>query len=430
MQVEIQKIVYPGRSLSFEGGKALFTDSGLPGEIVEVEPFAEKKNYIEARTVRVLKASPHRVEGRCDHLRACSPYQTISYPHQLEIKRAQVQELFAHNLGIELQDFSVTPSPQVWGYRNKVRLHVLWKGGTASFAYHEPGLRQEFVAIGECYLLGKGMNRLQHELRRILTDKKLEAIEEIEIKESSSGQGSLLNLYLRNAVEKEELDGVFSELKSDFPELGLRGFLKARSSVKQIFARGRDSIEEKVGGRVFRIGPRSFFQVNVSQLKRVVVEIKQALSLAGSEKLADLYCGVGTFGMILAADVREVFGVEPDPENVIFLKKNLRANGIGNFSVCEGRSEEWARELLDNGLDVAVLDPPRKGVDESVCDALLTRPAALVVYLSCNPATLVRDLKRLLRVYRLRNLRGYDFFPHTPHIETLAIMCEDRQNIP
>jgi 23S rRNA (uracil1939-C5)-methyltransferase len=122
-----------------------------------------------------------------------------------------------------------------------------------------------------------------------------------------------------------------------------------------------------------------------------------------------------------------VFGVESDPENITFLKRNIGMNHVGNFSVCEGTSEGWAEELLDKRLDVILLDPPRKGVDERVCQALLARPAKLVLYLSCNPATLARDLKRLLRIYRLRTIRGFDFFPHTPHIETLAVLDRAKQ---
>ena len=427
MQVEIQKIVYPGRSLGFAQGKAVFTDSGLPGETVEIEPIAEKKNRIEARTITILKASPQRVEARCEHYRACSPYQIISYPYQLELKKAQVRELFAHDLRLELENFDLTPSPQVWGYRNKARLRVLWKEGTAALAYHEPGLRDEFIAVDRCYLLMDGLDSLLHEIVRMITAKELEAVEEIEIKQSTSNLSSLLSLYLRRTLEKEKLESLFSELKSGFPELGLRGFLRAGNSTKQVFARGRDSIEEKVAGRVFRIGPRSFFQVNTGQLEKVIEEMKRCLSLKGSEKLADLYCGVGTFGMILAPDVREVFGVESDPENIPFLKRNIGMNRVGNFSVCQGTSEDWAEELLEKRLDVILLDPPRKGIDERVCQALLARPAALVIYLSCNPATLVRDLKRLLRIYRLRTIRGFDFFPHTPHVETLAILDREKQ---
>ncbi len=427
MQVEIQKIVYPGRSLGFAQGKAVFADGGLPGETVEIELITEKKNRIEARTVRILKASPQRVEVRCEHYRACSPYQIISYPYQLEIKKAQLRELFGHDLKIELENFDLTPSPQVWGYRNKARLRVLWREGAAALAYHEPGLRDEFIAIDRCDLLVDGLNSFLHEIVRILTAKKLEAVEEIEIKQSASNQSSLLSLYLRRTVEKEKLESLFSELKSGFPELGLRGFLRVGNATKQIFARGRDSIEEKVAGRVFRIGPRSFFQVNTGQMERVIEEMKRCLSLKGSEKLADLYCGVGTFGMILAPDVREVFGVESDPENITFLKRNIGTNRVGNFSICEGKSEDWAGELLDKRLDVVLLDPPRKGIDERVSQALLARPAKLVLYLSCNPATLVRDLKRLLRIYRLRTIRGFDFFPHTPHIETLAVLDREKQ---
>ncbi len=131
---------------------------------------------------------------------------------------------------------------------------------------------------------------------------------------------------------------------------------------------------------------------------------------------------MGTFGITLAGGAREVIGVELFTENIGFLKKNLALNRIENFRVCEGLSEEWMPRILKKRVDVLIFDPPRKGLDGRIVDSLLQNPAPLVVYISCNPSTLIRDLKLLLSRYRLNDLRIYDFFPHTPHIETCTFL--------
>ena len=149
MQVKIKKIVYPGKSLAELEGKVVFTDAGLPGEVVEVEPVRERSSFIEARTVAVVEPSTRRVEPRCGHYRACSPWQDMDYALQLEVKGGQVREIFARELKIELGVPEVVPSPKVWGYRNRARFHILRADGEARAAYHEPGEEHAFVCAGE-----------------------------------------------------------------------------------------------------------------------------------------------------------------------------------------------------------------------------------------------------------------------------------------
>jgi 23S rRNA (uracil1939-C5)-methyltransferase len=187
---------------------------------------------------------------------------------------------------------------------------------------------------------------------------------------------------------------------------------------------GAAELEERIGGSVFRFGPASFFQVN-TRLVEPVADFMRA-SLAGLEApaVADLYCGVGTFGLLLAGMAREVIGVESDAANVAFLRKNIGLNRAASFVVGAGRSEDWTGRVLDRGVDAVILDPPRKGVDATILSALVKRPVARVIYLSCNPATLARDLKTLLGVYRLADVRVFDVFPQTPHIETCVVLMK------
>jgi 23S rRNA (uracil1939-C5)-methyltransferase len=157
-------------------------------------------------------------------------------------------------------------------------------------------------------------------------------------------------------------------------------------------------------------------------LGRVLEDISSWGRFRGTERLADLYCGVGTFGLASAGSVKEVLGIESEAANIAFLRQNIALNKAANFKIFEGSAEEWAPTVLVGQIDAVIFDPPRKGLGPEIVKSLLASPASRVFYLSCNPTTLARDLKTLSAAYALKVIRGYDFFPHTPHIETLAVL--------
>ncbi len=185
---------------------------------------------------------------------------------------------------------------------------------------------------------------------------------------------------------------------------------------------GEPHIVDALGGVPLRLGPVSFFQVNASIMPAVLAEMRSALAARRARSLADIYCGVGAFGLALGRGLEVVYAVESDPEAVACLKANASRAESARFTVCDGSAAEWMSWVLDRGVDAAIVDPPRKGLEDAVLEGLAARPVPLLLYLSCNPATLARDLRRLQSAYRVVSLRGYDFFPHTPHIETLAIL--------
>ncbi|MGZ5554570.1 MAG: TRAM domain-containing protein, partial [Candidatus Aminicenantales bacterium] len=170
MLIHIEKIVYPGRRLGLIEGKVVFTDRGLPGETVEVEVFKDRRTYSEARTLRIVEPSPARVEPRCAHYLACSPYQDMDYGLEIEVKRTQVAEILTRELKRPIKGFALTPSPLVWGYRNKIGLRVLRDDGQARFVYHEPGEQASFVAVDRCHLVPDRVNDLLAGLLRTIND--------------------------------------------------------------------------------------------------------------------------------------------------------------------------------------------------------------------------------------------------------------------
>lgn len=422
MRVRVKKIVYPGKSLAELAGKVVFTDAGLPGELVEVEPVRERASFIEARTVAVVEPSPRRVEPRCGHYRACSPWQDMDYPLQLEVKGGQVREIFARELRLELAGPEVVPSPQVWGYRNRARFHILREGGEARAAYHEPGEEHAFVPTGLCHLLPDGINALCADVLDTINAFEIGAITDIELRRSSADGRMLAAFEFGPGADVPGIRKAFGGLRDRFPVAGVVGLVRDKARLRELPLLGKPFIYESTAGASFRLGPRSFFQVNGEMLLAAVGEILRVAETLVEPLIADLYCGVGTFGILLAHEAKEVFGVESDPENLRFLRKNLFANGVGNYAVCEGTSEEWIGELLDRGVHLVLVDPPRRGLDPSLVRALAERPVPAIVYLSCNPATLARDLKGLGKAYVPEAVRVLDFFPHTPHIETLVVL--------
>lgn len=420
--LKIEKIVYPGRRLAHDQGKVVFTDRGLPGETVEVELLKDRASFAEGRTVSVVESSPDRIEPRCGHYLACSPYQDLRYELQLEVKRGQVAEILARELRVDARVPAVTPSPEVWGYRNRIRLKVLWREDGPTFVYHEPGEEALFVPVDKCYLVSEGVNDLLAEILRFIGHEEWEAVSAVEVRESRARRRSLVVLHLESASRIEEMTAKLSGLHERFPLSGIAALVQEGKKVHEVRLGGAARLEEAFGGLTFRIGARSFFQVNVGILEKVFDDVGAAVRDVAERGVADLYCGLGTFGIFLAKGAREVFGVEPEPANIAFLKKNLTLNRVGNFAVCEGTAEEWVEYVLDKEVEVVVVDPPRRGVDPGVLAELTVRPVSRLLYLSCNPTTLARDLKTLLGAYELRDVKVYDFFPHTPHIETLAVL--------
>jgi len=420
--LHIEKLVYPGRSLAYADGRVVFADEGLPGEAVEAEPAGDRGNFLEVRTIRVLTPSPARVAPRCGHYRACSIYQILDYPAQLEAKRAQLAEILGPAGESPATGLGVVPSPDVWRYRNKARFALVRGPEGIRLAYNAPGSREDRIPVDDCHLVARPVMDLLRAALEVVRAGRLDAPAEMEARQTVGGRELLLNLFWPGAPAPRTVDALVAGLSG---RSGLAGIVSLRRKGRgwtETAEWGRGWIEERAAGSGFLVGARSFFQVNVLLLERVIADIRAAAAFSGNERLADLYCGVGTFGLALAGAVREVRGVESEPANVDFLRRNVERAKAPAFKIYEGTAEEWAGAVLGAKMDAAVFDPPRKGLGPGIVAALLAAPPRRLFYLSCNPTTLARDLKALAPAYVVASVRGYDFFPHTPHIETLAVL--------
>jgi 23S rRNA (uracil1939-C5)-methyltransferase len=422
LHLTIEKIVYPGERLAHWQSRTVFTDEGLPGETVEAVVIKDGGGRLSARTVRILAPSPARIEPRCGHYRACGSYQPLPYDEQLKLKSVQLREMLAEVMDPAEAPAGFVAAPEPWNYRNRVRLRLVWKGGEPFLAYREPGSETAFVAAGDCHLVAAKAGALLQSCLEIIREKNIRSIVEIEARESRATGELLLGFHRGGPAAPDEVDPFLTGLRPRFEIAGILSLRRIGRRVRTVAEWGRDAIEEKAAGRTYRVGALAFFQVNTVMLDKVLDDIRGFAVSAGSGRMADLYCGVGTFGIALADRFGEVAGVESDPVNIGFLKANLELNGIGNYRIHEGRSEEWTDLILEKGVDLAVVDPPRKGLEPGAVRSLCARPPAALAYVSCHPATLVRDLRSLLDVFRIVSVRGYDFFPQTPHMEALALL--------
>ena len=423
MDIIIEKIVYPGKSLARIKGKVVFADQGLPEETVEIAVLKETKDYIRAKTIKIITASPYRQQARCSHYQVCSPYQCIDYPQQIEIKKQQLQENICRRFNIVPALLRFRPSPQIWGYRNKIKVKIIRINDVPQLAYNLPETDDKFIPVDKCFLSPELTNLFMGEFKKKLSQKDFPALSQLVIKENKKNK-LLICLYHDDSLDIKKFSSTLQSLTKQFVPAGI--VLINEKTYARTIVYGDGFFKEIINDKQFFIGSNSFFQINIDTLKLLVKDLEDNLTLNKDTILADLYCGVGTFGILLAEQVKQVIGVEIEPKNFVFLEKNIKLNNLKNFDLRLCDCNDTLEALLKKTIDVIIIDPPRKGADRQVCNKLVESAVSTLVYISCDLATLTRDLKILLSAYKIKNVYAYDFFPHTPHIETMVIL--DRKN--
>jgi len=419
MDIEIEKIIYPGKSLGRYNNKVVLSSEGLPGEKVRVSLLRDKKSFIEAETKDILASSMRRVIPKCRHYKVCSPYQYISYPFQLEIKSGQLKEILLRQAGIDSFDLKVRPSLNEFGYRNKVNLLIARDNSGVSFAYNSPRNIQGIVKIEECFLFPDIINSFLKELIKIIRSNRFKFVEEITIRINNKETEMLLGLKTNNPKQVQGISRVLNILEKKFP---LKGIILSSPEKGIKKAWGVNYIRENFSGRDFFIGIDTFFQVNIDSVREVIRDLSCFFRKTKVNCLADLYCGTGMFGIVFSERIKKIVGIDSGRENIEFLKQNLEKNRITNFQVIVGDCHKLISKAFKYSPDALMVNPPRAGLTENICRYIIRKKPPKIFYLSCNPVTLSRDLKSLLGKYTLSNIYLYDFFPQTPHIETLAVL--------
>ena len=402
IQVEVTGMAHGGDALARHEGKVIFVPYALPGEEILVELTEEKAKYARAHLLEVITASPQRVEPRCPHFGTCGGchWQHIAHETQLGLREETLRSQLKR-IG-HLTDISVKPSlgmSNPWHYRNHVQLHLDEAGRLGFMAAGE----HRVVAIQECHI----MHQLVADVFAAL-DLDFPGLERVSIRAGITTGEQLLIL--------ETLGQAAPALEADMP-ISCVLLLENGTPVTYV---GDNYISENVAGRSFRISATSFFQANTAQTEQVLETVRHYLAPQGNEVLLDIYCGVGTFGLSLADEVGKVIGIEEGEAAIADAR--LNSQEMANVQFLQGRVEDLLPDLEEK-VDMVVLDPPRQGCHRKALAALLKLAPRKIAYVSCDPATLARDVKGLVQGgYELLEIQPVDMFPQTSHVEAVALL--------
>jgi len=416
-------------------GYVVFVADGIPGDRVRAVVEKSKRAYAQARAVEVLEPSPERVQARAAHPGA--PWQVLPYERQLEAKQAQVDDALrriGRLDGFELEP--IVPADDVWRYRNKLEYSFGREDdGRLVCGFHAPGRWEEIVEVGDCLLASESGNAVRERVVEWCREQGLSAYDR------RTGEGFLRNLVVREGRRSGELQVrlVTSPGRLDTESLaramdGVAGLLwtqlysvaeTTQGGETELIA-GGDRLEEEIGGMRIQISPYAFFQTNTEMAERLYRLAIEYAAPAPSDRVYDLYCGIGTIGLLLAPRAREVWGLEIVEEAIADAIANARLNEIDNARFFAGDVRLALRELVERAgrPDVLVVDPPRSGLSQKVVRRVIEAGPRRIVYVSCNPTTLAPNAAQLVEDggYRLQRVRAVDMFPQTPHIECVALL--------
>lgn len=436
-----------GEGIGHVDGYALFVKDALLGEVVKVRLMKLNKNYGFARLVEVLEESPYRVAPACPVARTCGgcSLQHLSYEGQLAYKEKKVKDCLTRIGGLDLSKVEWLPilgmeesaSPYGhWNYRNKAQFPVRQdKEGNPVVGFFA-GRSHSIVPVESC--------RIQHPVINEVVNKVLDFLRKYQVApyDEVKHTGLVRHIYVRRGYftgqvmvclvvngksipHGEELISCLREVEG-MTSISLNVNTKKTNVIlgaEMISLWGPMYIEDTIGDLRYRISPQSFYQVNPIQTVRLYETALSFADLQGTEKVWDLYCGIGTISLFLARKAAHVFGVEIVPEAVENAKENAKLNGIENATFVCGAAEDVAEE---KGVDVIVVDPPRKGCDGALLDTMVKMAPKRIVYVSCDPATLARDVKVLgENGYAVTKVRACDMFPSGSwHVETVVLLTK------
>ena len=427
LTLEVDSLAYGGKGVARRDGYVVFVAGALPGDRVRAEVTKAKRGYAEASAREIVRQSPDRVPPRCDHGgEPCpgAPWQGLAYEEQLRHKRSQVEDALRRLGGLEGFELEpIGPAVQRWRYRNKLEYSFGERDGELVLGFHARGRWDLVVDAEDCQLASERNNAKRNELRAWARSERLTAYDR------RSREGVLRNLVIREGRRTGQLQSrlVTSPAEIPRPPVDLHTVAEGPGDAADgpTGALRAEYLEEELCGLRFRISHRAFFQTNTEMAERLYGIAAEMAGLTGTERVFDLFCGIGTLGLTLAGRACEVWGVEIVPEAIVDAEENARLNGIENARFRVGDARKEVRPLLAEAgrPDVVVVDPPRAGLSKKVLRRVIECEADRILYVSCNPTTLAPNAAQLEEAgYRLRRVKPVDMFPQTPHIECVALL--------
>lgn len=442
-------------------GMVLFVDGAVPGDVVDVFVQKKKGGFGEGRIENLLIPSPQRTEPFCAHFSVCGgcKWQNLDYSAQLTHKNQAVLDAFQRIAKVPVGEFlPILGAPETTHYRNKLEFAFSNKrwllpeelpsdpspgmegpGPQPGLGFHRAGAFDKVVDIHHCWLQAEPSNAIRNAAREIALAQGLDFydvrrhvgfLRNLMVRLTTTGELMLLFSFARNEPEtiRTYLDALLDRFKGQITSLLYCINPKLNDTVfdlEMITYTGKGFVEENLGGLRFKIGPKSFFQTNSVQAKNLYDIVVQFAGLTGSENVYDLYTGTGSIALYVARYCRQVVGIEEIPEAIADAEENRTLNGIENAIFYAGDVKNvLSPEFIEQHgrPDLVITDPPRAGMHEKAVRFLLELAAPRIVYVSCNPATQARDLQLLAEKYEVRKAQPVDMFPHTHHIENVALL--------
>ena len=442
LELRVDSLAYGGNGVARLNGFVVFVRRGLPGDLVRARVTKVKRGFAEALATEVLEPSGERVDAPCAHYPACGGcrFQDLAYEAQAAAKDAQVRDALQRIGGIAEPPLEpILPAVAPFHYRNKLEYSFTQTEDGPALGFHRAGRWDEVLDIERCWLTDELGNDLRDAVRAWAREERLRAYDQ------ETHEGFLRHLVVRQGRNTAQALVVLVTAPGDLPDADhfvevVTAFPEVRSvhwavndgvaEVTNLPTRllwGDDAIEEELLGLRFRLRPNAFLQTNTTMAERLYEVAVELAGLTGTETVYDLYCGIGTIGLTMARQALSVWGVEVSEESVACAIENAELNGISNAAFFAGEVGRSLEELRDRAgpPEVVVVDPPRAGLAGRALRQVGVLEAPRLVYVSCNPTTLAGDVKILVADYgyRLERARPVDMFPHTPHVETAALLA-------
>ncbi|HWC47616.1 MAG TPA: 23S rRNA (uracil(1939)-C(5))-methyltransferase RlmD [Solirubrobacterales bacterium] len=437
LELEIDSLAFGGRGVARVDGFVVFVAGALPGDRVRAEVTKGKKRFAEARAVELLRAAADRLPDTCVHGgEPCpgAPWQGLPYEQQLHYKQEQVAEALGRIGGLEGFELEeIVPAVEQWRYRNKLE-YSFGEGhqekDQLTLGFHARGRWDVTVDADDCHLASVAGNEARNAVREWAR------AEAVPAWDRRAHRGVLRNLAVREGRRTGQVQTRLVTTKARFPRppVDLHTMVEddAGGTDGPTGVLGEERLREELCGLKLEMSYGAFFQTNTEMAERLYAVAGEYAGLSGSERVFDLFCGIGTIGLTMAGRAGEVWGLEIVPEAIADAERNARANKIGNAHFMAANARTGVRPLVEKAgkPNVVVVDPPRAGLSAKIVRRVLECEAQRIVYVSCNPTTLAPNAAQLAEAgYRLARVRPVDMFPQTPHIECVALFERDASRV-
>jgi 23S rRNA (uracil-5-)-methyltransferase RumA len=436
----IKRLGINGEGVGYFKRQVVFVPGALPGEEVVVEATNVHPNFTEGRIKKIRKKSPFRVKPPCSVYEICGgcQLQHLSYERQLVEKRDILIQALERHTQFDITQIEIRPTigmEDPWHYRNKSQFQLgKQKERVISGLYQLNS--HKLVDISTCIVQHPETDKATQIIREILSDlhipifdghTKTPAVRTIVTRiGTKTGQIQVVLITTHKELPKKQL--IVDEIKKRLPNVVsiMQNVNPKKTSLifgeKTYLLYGEPSITEQLEEFSYELSARAFFQLNPEQTIKLYNEVNKAASLTGEEKVLDAYCGVGTIGLWLGKDAKEVRGMDVIPEAIEDARKNAEKHGMSHFVYETGTAEEWLPKWKKQGWipDVVVVDPPRSGCDREFLKTIMNIKPKRIVYVSCNPSTLAKDLQTLSPLYKIHHIQPVDMFPMTAHVESVT----------